>query len=140
MKKFKKGVLAIGVLAAAAVIAAGCGKKDAKTTNETKKESVAESAVTEKKKLTYAKGTGPYTELFEQHVMPILEKQGYTFEATELTLQYADEAIAENLSVILQNRVELGSGYPGRRLPGHSDHLGRLPGVFHAGNRESPRV
>lgn len=30
MKKFKKGVLAIGVLAAAAVIAAGCGKKDAK--------------------------------------------------------------------------------------------------------------
>ena len=34
MKKFKKGVLAIGVLAAAAVIAAGCGKKDAKTTNE----------------------------------------------------------------------------------------------------------
>ena len=31
MKKFKKGVLAIGVLAAAAVIAAGCGKKDAKT-------------------------------------------------------------------------------------------------------------
>ena len=95
MKKFKKGVLAIGVLAAAAVIAAGCGKKDAKTTNETKKESAAESAVTEKKKLTYAKGTGPYTELFEQHVMPILEKQGYTFEATELTLQYADEAIAE---------------------------------------------
>ena len=44
MKKFKKGVLAIGVLAAAAVIAAGCGKKDAKTTNETKKESAAESA------------------------------------------------------------------------------------------------
>ena len=50
-----------------------------KVTNETKKESAAESAVTEKKKLTYAKGTGPYTELFEQHVMPILEKQGYTF-------------------------------------------------------------
>ena len=94
MKKFKKGVLAIGVLAAAAVIAAGCGKKDAKTTNETKKESAAESAVTEKKKLTYAKGTGPYTELFEQHVIPILEKQGYTFEATELTLQYADEALS----------------------------------------------
>ena len=41
MKKFKKGVLAIGVLAAAAVIAAGCGKKDAKTTNETKKEPTA---------------------------------------------------------------------------------------------------
>ena len=52
----------------------------------------------------------------------------------------ADEAVAENLSVILQNRVELGSGYPGRRLPGYSDHLGRLPGVFHAGNRDSPRV
>lgn len=51
MKKFKKGVLAIGVLAAAAVIAAGCGKKDAKTTNETKKESAAESAVTEKKEI-----------------------------------------------------------------------------------------
>ena len=41
MKKFKKGVLAIGVLAAAAVIAAGSGKEDAKTTSETKKESAA---------------------------------------------------------------------------------------------------
>ena len=91
MKKFKKGVLAIGVLAAAAVIAAGCGKKDAKTTNETKKESAAESAVTEKKKLTYAKGTGPYTELFEDAIVPILEKEGYTVKAVSYTHLRAHE-------------------------------------------------
>ena len=82
------------VLAAAAVIAAGCGKKDAKTTNETKKESAAESAVTEKKKLTYAKGTGPYTELFEDAIVPILEKEGYTVKGVDLSdLQTADVAL-----------------------------------------------
>lgn len=101
MKKFGKSVLAFGVLAAAAVVAAGCGKKEEKATEktaaETKKESAAETvaAGTEKKELTYAKGTGPYTELFEEHVMPILEKQGYTFKVSEFTLQYADEAIAD---------------------------------------------
>ena len=101
MKKFGKSVLAFGVLAAAAVVAAGCGKKEEKaaekTAAETKKESAAETvaAGTEKKELTYAKGTGPYTELFEEHVMPILEKQGYTFKVSELNLQYADEAIAD---------------------------------------------
>ena len=74
-------VLGIAVLAAALV--AGCGKKE------------SSSAGGEKKELTYAKGSGPYTILFEEHIIPILEKQGYTFKVSELSLQYADEAIAD---------------------------------------------
>lgn len=83
MKRLRKGLLTIGVLAAAAFALAGCGKKESSAGGE------------EKKVLTYAKGTGPYTILFEEHIMPVLEEQGYTFKVTELTLQYADEAIAD---------------------------------------------
>ncbi|MCR4902524.1 MAG: metal ABC transporter substrate-binding protein, partial [Butyrivibrio sp.] len=47
----------------------------------------------DKKEIVYAKGVGPYTELFEEAVIPILEKQGYTFVVTELDLNQADAAI-----------------------------------------------
>ena len=81
-----KKVLA-GILVATTVLGlVGCG-------NSGTKDSSKDNA--DKKEIVYGKSQGPYTELFEQHVMPILEKQGYTFEATELTLQYADEAIAD---------------------------------------------
>lgn len=83
MKKFGKRLFVLGVIAAAVIAATGCGKK-ADTT-----------AGAEKKELTYAKGPGPYTVLFEEHIIPILEKKGYTFKVSELTLQYADEAIAD---------------------------------------------
>lgn len=83
MKKFGKRLAVVGIALFAAVLAAGCGKKESSSTGE------------EKKVLTYAKGSGPYTILFEEHIMPILEKQGYTFKVSELSLQYADEAIAD---------------------------------------------
>lgn len=83
MKKFGKRLAVIAIAVLAAVLAAGCGKKASSAAGE------------EKKELTYAKGSGPYTILFEEHIIPILEKQGYTFKVSELSLQYADEAIAD---------------------------------------------
>lgn len=83
MRKFGKRLAVIGLAVLTAVLAAGCGKKENSSAGE------------EKKELTYAKGSGPYTILFEEHIIPILEKQGYTFKVSELSLQYADEAIAD---------------------------------------------
>ena len=83
MKKIGKRLAVLGIAVLAAALAAGCGKKE------------GSSAGVEKKELTYAKGSGPYTILFEEHIIPILEKQGYTFKVSELSLQYADEAIAD---------------------------------------------
>lgn len=83
MRKFGKRLAVLGLAVLTAVLAAGCGKKESSSAGE------------EKKELTYAKGSGPYTILFEEHIIPILEKQGYTFNVSELSLQYADEAIAD---------------------------------------------
>ena len=83
MRKFGKRLAVIGLAVLTAALAAGCGKKESSSAGE------------EKKELTYAKGSGPYTILFEEHIIPILEKQGYTFKVSELSLQYADEAIAD---------------------------------------------
>ena len=83
MRRFGKRLAVIGLAVLTAVLAAGCGKKESSSAGE------------EKKELTYAKGSGPYTILFEEHIIPILEKQGYTFNVSELSLQYAAEAIAD---------------------------------------------
>ena len=83
MRKFGKRLAVLGLAVLTAVLAAGCGKKESSSAGE------------EKKELTYAKGSGPYTILFEEHIIPILENQGYTFKVSELSLQYADEAIAD---------------------------------------------
>ena len=83
MKKFGKRLAVLGIAVLAAALAAGCGKKESSSAGE------------EKKVLTYAKGPGPYTELFEEHIIPILEEKGHTFKVSELSLQYADEAIAD---------------------------------------------
>lgn len=47
----------------------------------------------EKKEIVYAKGSGPYTILFEDAILPLLADKGYTFKCTEITLSEADAAM-----------------------------------------------
>lgn len=84
MKRNLKKLLVLGAAVLAVVSSlTACGKKE------------SSAGADDKKVLTYAKGAGPYTVLFEEHVMPLLEAKGYTFKASELQLNYADEAIAD---------------------------------------------
>ena len=79
MKKIIKGLF---VTVAAAAVLSGCaGGTD------------ADASVDTKTNIVYAKGVGPYTELFEEAIIPILEEKGYTFTCTELDLNQADAAL-----------------------------------------------
>lgn len=79
VKKF--GVLALAVVLGAAVLA-GCGNDSASSSN--------------KKELVFSKSQGPYSELFERGVKPILEKKGYTIKARDMSdLLQADVALNE---------------------------------------------
>ena len=83
MKKFGKKLFITAV--ATALLAAGltgCAGEKGETTQ-----------AEEKTNIVYAKGVGPYTELFEEAIIPILEKKGYTFTCTELDLSHADAAL-----------------------------------------------
>ena len=82
MKKFGKVLAAVTLIAA--VLLSGCGGK---------KDGQASGSADDKKTIVYAKGMGPYTELFEDRIIPILEKKGYTFKVSELELTQADAAI-----------------------------------------------
>ena len=77
--KFRKiWTLGLAVVLGAGVVA-GCG---------------SEQASTDKKTITYSKSQGPYSELFENGVKPILEKQGYTVTGKDLSdLLQADVAL-----------------------------------------------
>ena len=80
--KFKK-ILALGVaLVFSVAFIAGCGSNN--SDNGAKKE------------LTYSKSQGPYSELFEKGVKPILEKQGYTFKGVDMSdLVQADQVLSD---------------------------------------------
>ncbi len=57
-------------------------------------DSSGDSTSEEKTTLTYSKSQGPYTELFEDAVAPILEEQGYTLQAQDVSdLLTADIAL-----------------------------------------------
>ena len=80
MKSFKKiTTLALAAVTAASVLA-GCGSKGSDVGQE-------------KTNISYAKGSGPYSELFEEAIIPILKEKGYTFECVEITLNEADVVI-----------------------------------------------
>ena len=80
MKPFKKlTTLALAAFTAASVLS-GCG-------------SGGSDVGQEKTNISYAKGNGPYSELFEEAIIPILQEKGYTFECVEITLSEADVVI-----------------------------------------------
>lgn len=79
MKKFGKSLL-ITTIVATAFLTGCAGEKNAESAED-------------KKDIVYAKGVGPYTELFEEAIIPILKEEGYTFTCTELELNQADAAL-----------------------------------------------
>ena len=91
-----------GVLMGAAVLSlAACGKTETADTTaaqaaesqDTQADSTEAAADTtgDKKEIVYGKSQGPYTELFEAAIVPILEKEGYTVKGVDFSdLQTAD--------------------------------------------------
>lgn len=79
MKWKKLGVLALTVVMGVAVLA-GCGSDN--------------TDAGAKKELTYSKSQGPYSDLFEKGVKPILEKKGYKVTGKDMSeLLQADVAL-----------------------------------------------
>lgn len=80
-KKF--GVIAMAVIMGAAFLA-GCGSDNSSSSSANKKE------------LTYSKSQGPYSDLFEKGIKPILEKKGYKVTGKDMSdLLQADVALNE---------------------------------------------
>jgi len=91
-----------GVLMGATVLSlAACGKTETAATTaaqaaesqDTQADSTEAAADTtgDKKEIVYGKSQGPYTELFEAAIVPILEKEGYTVKGVDFSdLQTAD--------------------------------------------------
>ena len=85
--KIKK-IIAGLLVATTAFSLAACGNSGS---GDTKK---SDADTSEKKEIVYGKSQGPYTELFEDTIVPILEKEGYTLKAVDLSdLQTADVAL-----------------------------------------------
>lgn len=95
----RKTIIALALSVAAIAATTGCGSSGAaaaNTGNSAASASGDQGTVNDgKTNIIYGKGNGPYTPLFEEAIIPILEEKGYTFEESELTLQYADEALAD---------------------------------------------
>ena len=74
---------------------------------------LAETAATGKTTILYSKSQGPYTELFEDAIIPILEKQGYTVEAVETPeLLVADQLLqAGEVDVNVEQHSAYASGF-----------------------------
>lgn len=95
MKWKKLGILMVTVIASAAFLA-GCGSDN--------------SNAGAKKELTYSKSQGPYSDLFEKGVKPILEKKGYTF-------------VGKNMSDLLQADVVLNDGEVDFNVEQHTAYM-----------------
>ena len=79
---FKKIASLSLILVLGASLFAGCGSDSANSGT--------------KKELTYSKSQGPYSELFEQGIKPILEKKGYKVTGKDMSdLLQADVALNE---------------------------------------------
>lgn len=83
-----KTIRTLALVGALALTLTACAEPGATKTSEESTESG------EKTTLTYSKSQGPYTELFETAVKPILEDQGFTLEAKDMSdLLTADIAL-----------------------------------------------
>lgn len=69
------GVIAMAVIMGAAFLA-GCGSDNNNSANANKKE------------LTYSKSQGPYSDLFEKGIKPILEKKAIKLQARTCLICY----------------------------------------------------
>lgn len=80
--KWKKASVLALALIVGAVALVGCGGNSANTGD--------------KKELTYSKSQGPYSDLFEKGIKPILEKKGYKVTGKDMSeLLQADVALNE---------------------------------------------
>lgn len=122
MKNFKKAVVTTVFAAVLGTIGlTGCGK--------TADNAVSNAVFAEKTEIVYGKGAGPYSELFEDAIIPILEKKGYTFKVSELDLNQADAAITSgdvDLSVE-QHRAYMDAF--NEQAGGHLVALSKIPTV-----------
>jgi D-methionine transport system substrate-binding protein len=127
MKKFITPVLAaafvLGLTAcgsssssAPATTAAAESKTEADTTA-----AAAEAAPSGKTEIIYGKSQGPYTELFEAAIVPILEKEGYTLKGVDFSdLQTADIGLNDG---DVDVNVEQHSAYASNFNEGHNGDL-----------------
>lgn len=124
--KFKKiGILLFTVIAGATFLM-GCGGDD---TGSAKKE------------ITYSKSQGPYSELFEKGIKPILEKKGYKVTGKDMSdLLQADVALNEGE---VDFNVEQHTAYMenfNKKQNGHLVALTPIPTVpagIYAGSKSS---
>lgn len=85
MKKF----ITLILLTALTLNLAACGKEAAGKADDAK-----DSTADTNKEILYGKSQGPYTELFEAAIVPILEEQGYTLKGVDFSdLLTADIAL-----------------------------------------------
>lgn len=122
MKNLKKAVAAT-VLSAVlgAVGLTGCGKAA---------DSAASSAADDAKtNIVYGKGAGPYSELFEEAVIPVLEEKGYTFTVSELDLNQADAAITSgDVDLSVEQHTAYMDAF-NEQAGGHLVALSKIPTV-----------
>lgn len=90
MKKFF--ALSLSLILALSLTA--CGAKEDASSSPTASLPAASSTPAAKTEIVYGKSQGPYTELFEAAIVPILEKQGYTLKGVDFSdLLTADIAL-----------------------------------------------
>lgn len=94
---FKKIITGLALITTVALGATGCGN-------------ASQAKAADDKNITYGKAAGPYTVLFEDAIIPILEKEGYTFTCVEF-------------SDLLQNDTALNEGDIDVNVEQHTAYL-----------------
>ena len=116
--KLKKW-LVIGLAAVmTTALVAGCGSDSGKSTDK---------GASTKKELKYSKSQGPYSDLFEKGVKPILEKKGYKFAGKDMSdLLQADIALNEGE---VDFNVEQHTAYMENFNKKQGGHLAAIPPI-----------